>query len=199
MNVAETTRLCRAIAGVAPAQRFEDETPALWAGILADVRLADALEAVKRLARRQAFIAPADIVGEVRAIRARRLDGVDRLAHLADTPEQWREIIRRVADGDVTVPAAVEGTQDPRVRAALPGVFRKPPKPLAIDRAEPKAAPPPVVVDEREAAVAEDERRRQLDALSALLAAQRDAPDDTDAPDGAPDDVSADEPAPAAP
>lgn len=128
MNVAETTRLCRTIAGVAPAQRFEDETPALWAGILTDVRLADALEAVKQLARRQAFIAPADIVAEVRTIRARRLDGVDRIRHLADTPEEWRELIRRVADGEVDVPAAIEGPQDVRLVAALPGVFRRPPR-----------------------------------------------------------------------
>lgn len=128
MNVAETTKLCRLIAGVAPAQRFEEETPALWAGILADVRLVDAIEAVKRLGGRQPFVAPADIVAEVRTIRARRLDGVDRLAHLADTPEAWRELIRRVADGEVDVPAAIEGPQDARLVAAIPGMFRRPPR-----------------------------------------------------------------------
>ena len=176
MNVTETTRLCRAIAGVAPAQRFEDETPALWAGVLADIRLVDALEAVKRLARRQAFIAPADIIAEVRTIRARRLDGVDRLAHLAETPEQWRQIIRRVADGEIDVPAAIEGTQDVRVTAALPGVFRKPPRPRAIDQGGPRAStPPPVTVDDREAAQIEAERARQLAELAAL--AEADAAD----------------------
>lgn len=176
MNAQETARLCRAIAGVAPAQRFEDETPALWAGILHDVRLVDALEAVKRLARRQAFIAPADIVAEVRAIRARRLDGVDRLAHLADTPEAWRELIRRVADGDVDVPAAIEGAPDARMAAALPGVFRKPPKPRAIDRGGPRApVPPPAVVDQGEAARIDDERNRQLDALARITPTTDDA------------------------
>ncbi|MBI4941868.1 MAG: hypothetical protein HY830_14080 [Actinobacteria bacterium] len=128
MNHDETVRLCRTIAGIAPAQAFDEHTPALWQGILVDVRLADALEAVKQLARRQSFVAPADIIAEVKTLRARRLDGVDRIRHLADTPEEWRELIRRVADGEVDVPAAIEGPQDARLVAALPGVFRRPPR-----------------------------------------------------------------------
>lgn len=175
MNHDESARLCRVIAGLAPAQAFDETTPALWQGVLADVRLVDAMEAVKAIARRQPFVAPADVIAEVRSIRSRRLDGVDRLAHLAETPEQWRQIIRRVADGEIDVPAAVEGVeQDPRVAAALPGMFRRPPRPRTVDRA-PLALPaaPPPIVDPEEAAELEAERARQLAALAPLIEEQQ--------------------------
>ena len=76
MNPSEAVRLCTLISALSPAQKFTDETPAVWAVVLEDVTLADAMEAVKVLARRQAFIAPADIVPEAKRLRARRLEQV---------------------------------------------------------------------------------------------------------------------------
>ena len=79
MNVTETARLCKVIAAVAPAQKFDADTPAVWAGILEDIRIEDALAAVKTLGRRERFIAPVDIITEVRTIRTLRLQAVDKV------------------------------------------------------------------------------------------------------------------------
>lgn len=74
MNTEEAKRLIDVIRAAAPAQRFEPETAAVWAAILRDIRLVDALTAVTRVPRRGDWIDPADIVSEVRAIRQARLD-----------------------------------------------------------------------------------------------------------------------------
>lgn len=76
MNAQETARLCRLIAALSPAQKMDDETPAVWSVILADVTLSDAMEAVKVIAARQPWIAPADIVAEARRLRKGRLESV---------------------------------------------------------------------------------------------------------------------------
>jgi hypothetical protein len=76
VNLAETSRLCRLIEQISPAQKFNEETPAAWFVLLEEVTLADALEAAKALAKRQPYIAPADLVNESRRIRTHRLDDV---------------------------------------------------------------------------------------------------------------------------
>lgn len=73
MNVQEVIRLCRVAAALSPSQRFDDLTPDVWAVPLADVTLADALEAVKEISKRQPYIAPNDIISEVDRVRAKRL------------------------------------------------------------------------------------------------------------------------------
>lgn len=115
MNHVETARLCDVIAGIAPAQAFDEHTPALWQGVLADVRLADALEAVKRLAGERPFIAPADIVGKVAVIRGERLVGSDLVLPNVD-PDDVVAFARElaalrvaIADGGFNVESYVDG------------------------------------------------------------------------------------------
>ena len=123
VNLEETTKLCKAIAVIAPAQKFEADTPAFWAAILASVSYADARQAVINLGARVPFMAPADIIAEVKAIRAKRLEGVDRLGHLAETPAQWRAIIAKVADGETEVPPLAE--DDAENKRAIESMMRE--------------------------------------------------------------------------
>lgn len=76
MNLQETARLCRLVAALSPSQRFDEATPDVWVVILEDVTLADGLEAAKVLAKRQPYIAPADLVTEAKRLRVTRLERV---------------------------------------------------------------------------------------------------------------------------
>ena len=170
MNLDEATRLCKAIATIAPAQRFEPDTPAFWTVILADVRYEDARDAVVELAKRQPFITPAEIITAVKALRRKRLEGVDRLAHLAETPEQWRDVIRRVADGNLEVPAlAIDHAENREaIRAAVENVFPRPPRALPMHREDKARATVPASVDPAATAAMEAERSRQLAAIAQI-------------------------------
>ena len=183
VNLEETTKLCKAIAVIAPAQKFEADTPAFWAAILASISYADARQAVINLGARVPFMAPADIIAEVKAIRAKRLEGVDRLGHLAETPAQWRAIIAKVADGETEVPPLAEDDAENKraIESMMRDVFPRPPRPLAIDRAV-RALPAAPTVDQESAEAMEAERERQLAAVAALVAAESPAPTREDRP-----------------
>ena len=105
MNLDETTRLCRLIAAVSPAQRMDAETPATWSVLLDDVSLSDAMECVKIIARRQPFIAPADIVAEAKRLRKARLAEVGTPTPNVDPEDtaawiaEQRALTAAVADG----------------------------------------------------------------------------------------------------
>lgn len=173
MNATETARLCAAIAQSAPAQKFDADTPAFWAVLLADVRYEDARQAIVVLLQRQPFVAPADIVAEVRRIRAARLDRADHVLPDVDPDDvhAWlkarREGIAALADGLAEAPLEIEGAQDSRVRAALPGMFRRPERPRPVDYGSaPKALPaPPRALSPHDAARLDAERVRQMAAL----------------------------------
>lgn len=111
MNRAETETICRAIASMAPAQKFEDETPAFWAVALKDVRYEDAREAVITIVQRQLFVAVADIRAEVKRIRLARLESVDTIAPNVDPDNvlAWQAELRAMraaaADGTLDVEA----------------------------------------------------------------------------------------------
>ena len=173
MNVAETTKLCENIATAFPHQKFADETPAVWARVLADYRLKDAVDAALDLCGRQNFVSPADIITGIRALRAKRLEGIDRIRHLADGNDEWRALIRRVGDGDVEGPSvAVENPDGVRaVEASIRDVFPRPPRPLPIDHVRPALPPAPTVSPEQSRAM-EAERARQEAELRALIDAE---------------------------
>jgi hypothetical protein len=202
MDVPETTRLCRLIEGIVPAQKFTEDTPVFWAGVLRDVRYADALEAVRRVPRRDGFIDPADIVDEVRSIRQQRLEaaGFDALTPNVD-PElagayaaELRALRTAIADGalnddDVekyragvfTVTGApvrpmltAEEVSKPGVlEAASRSLFRRPPPP-APDEAHnaDHRDTPPKTVGREQAEAMERERSRQLAALELMMGSE---------------------------
>lgn len=180
MNISETARICRAIASMKPAQRFDDETPAFWQLALADVRYEDARDAVVGLARNRGFIGTDDIVTEVRRIRTERTKAADRILPDVDPDDvhAWlaarRAGVTALADGRTDPPPAIEGQQDSRLRAALPSMFRRPPRALPADygdRPRPKAIEAPRDVAPSEAERLERERQRQLAALAEMAAA----------------------------
>lgn len=84
MNNQETTALCRYVRALCPQQRFDEYTPDAWHDLLGDQQLADAREAAARIARRQPFVAPSEILAEIRKIRSERLVGFEYVPMDAD-------------------------------------------------------------------------------------------------------------------
>lgn len=179
MDIRETTKICKAIASIKPAQKFEEETAAIWQAVLADVRYEDARQAIINIAGRNPWIGADDIITEVKAIRRERLEHADRVLPDVDPDDvtAWlaarRAGIRALADG-APPPAAAAGELDGRVRAAIPGVFRRPPRILRVaieggEKPPQRAVKPPPTLPEKAAADAERERARQAAALEALI------------------------------
>jgi hypothetical protein len=81
-------------------------TPDAWHELLGDLSLEDCKQAVTNVAKRQPFVAPAEIRAEVRAIREERLNRTPvppPPAELLDDPAAYqRELLRSqkaIADG----------------------------------------------------------------------------------------------------
>ena len=122
MNSTEVAKLCRYVAAMCPAQKFDEATPDAWTHVLRDVRIEDARVAVVELAKRQPFIAPSEIIAEVRRIRARRIDAVtlDPPAEVASDTAGYLRWLRRsrraVANGWEPPVEALEPAQPGRIR-----------------------------------------------------------------------------------
>ena len=106
MTPTETVMLTEYVQACCPQQVIGEYTPDAWHDILGDLSLVDCRAAVAAVARRQPFVAPAEIRAEVRRIRN------DRLARelppavppeLADKPGRYKAAldagIARIADG----------------------------------------------------------------------------------------------------
>ncbi|MFF3092309.1 hypothetical protein [Streptomyces cyaneofuscatus] len=125
MTPEEAILIAKYVASVCPQQRFNEHTPDVWGDILAPYTVDDARAAVIAVAARQAFVAPAEIVTEIRARREERIE----LAHVvydgnpletgAQSAASRRALITAAADGLLPprTPAAALGTAD---RLALP-------------------------------------------------------------------------------
>ncbi|XMN09347.1 hypothetical protein ACK8N7_26555 [Streptomyces griseobrunneus] len=125
MTPEEAILVAKYVASVCPQQRFNEHTPDVWGDILAPYTVDDARAAVITVAARQAFVAPAEIVTEIKARRAERIE----LAHVvydgnpletgAQSAASRRALITAAADGllPARTPAAALGTAD---RLALP-------------------------------------------------------------------------------
>ncbi|GGQ83493.1 zinc finger domain-containing protein [Streptomyces flaveolus] len=72
MTPDETVILARYVRALCPQQKFDEYTPDAWHDILCDYQLADARQAAAQVARRQPFVAPAEIADEISKIRASR-------------------------------------------------------------------------------------------------------------------------------
>lgn len=200
MDIAETTRLCRAIAAIKPAQHFDVETPALWALILADIRYEDARQAVINLAGKTRFIDPADLIAEVKAIRRERLEHSDRILPDVgpDDVGAWlaarREGVRALADGRVDPPKPPPAALDGWLAEALPRVLPRPSRVVAAIEGGPRPSrvAPVAALSAQDAARLEAERDRQRAELAPLVEAevcagtateQQQLPDGASAPD----------------
>lgn len=73
MTPDETVMLARYVKALCPQQAFDSHTPDAWHDVLGAYRLDDARQAAAQLAARQAFIAPGEIVPEIRRIRSERI------------------------------------------------------------------------------------------------------------------------------
>lgn len=74
MNRDEAVALARYVHALCPQQRFDEFTPDVWGDVLADIEFDDGKRAAIEIARRQPWIAPAEIIAEVRRARTGRLD-----------------------------------------------------------------------------------------------------------------------------
>ena len=73
MTPDETLTLLTIVASACPAMRMEETTPDVWHAILGHLDYADAEQAVIHLGRSQRWIAPSEVIAEVRTIREARL------------------------------------------------------------------------------------------------------------------------------
>lgn len=85
MTPQETLLLVRYVRACCPQQAIDEFTPDAWHDLLGDLQLADCRAAVAGVAKRQPFVAPAEIREEVRRIRDERL-------RLTEIPPPPREI-----------------------------------------------------------------------------------------------------------
>lgn len=111
MNREETVRLTQLVKAACPAQAVDEFTANAWHGLLDDIRIEDALLAVRNLGRQAEFIAPAQIRAEVKKIRNDRLDRTE----VPEPPAGWeyidwlRHARKLIADGrECELPEQIE-------------------------------------------------------------------------------------------
>jgi len=125
MNSQEATALCAYVHQLCPQQRFNEHTPDVWGDVLGPYALDEARAAVVAVASRQPFVAPAEIIAEIKARRAERIE----LANLvydgnpletgAESAAAIREIIRAAGDG-LTGPSSIRASLGAGDHLALP-------------------------------------------------------------------------------
>lgn len=125
MTEEEAVQIAEYVQAACPAQKFGEYTPDVWGEILAPYDVHEARAAVIAVARRQPFVAPAEIVTEIRERRAERIE----LANIvydgdptetgAESAAAIREIIRAAGDG-LTGPSSIAGSLGAAERLALP-------------------------------------------------------------------------------
>ncbi|MFJ5638696.1 hypothetical protein [Streptomyces sp. NPDC093223] len=125
MTEEEAVQIAEYVQAACPAQKFGEYTPDVWGEILAPYNVDEARSAVIAVARRQPFVSPAEIVIEIRARRAERIelaniviDGDPELTG-AESAAALREIIRAAGDGREG-PSSITRSLGAADRLALP-------------------------------------------------------------------------------
>jgi hypothetical protein len=120
MTPPETVLLTEYIRACCPQQAIGEYTPDAWHDLLGDLSLADCKAAVAAVAKRQPFVAPAEIRAEVKTIREQRLQDTavpaDLLVPFVDDPPAYLAAVR-------TAETAIADGRDPR--AALQALTRQ--------------------------------------------------------------------------
>ena len=117
MNPNETVMLARYVKALCPQQKFDEYTPDAWHDVLGDFTLADARAAAAAVAKRQPFVSPAEIIGEIKRQRGDRADSFQGPGLPAEIPD---------ANPD-NIPAYLAALRAQRTRAA-DGIELKPRK-----------------------------------------------------------------------
>ena len=133
MTPQEAVALCRFTAACCPAQKFDEYTPDAWGLLLEHVRFVDAKEAVVAIARKSPWCAPAEIIAEVKKMRAKRIDEFGPITPPADLDpddttayrEWWKDVQRQIADGDLK-PKELDLPERPMKQ--LEGAFQRIPR-----------------------------------------------------------------------
>ena len=151
MDRSQAVDLVEYVRSLCPSQHFSEMTPIAWADVLSDYSLPECQAAARKLAAGKPFIAPSEIIGEVKAVRTARLvalppenvvPNVD-----PDFPAEYaaeqRAIANAIADGRLTADkvrdyyawgkslagaegAAVKAVSRPRLSSGrLPGCRRR--------------------------------------------------------------------------
>jgi hypothetical protein len=131
MTPAEAITLCRMVKALCPQQAFDAYTPDAWALVLEDVRLQDAKDAAVAVARRQPFVAPSEIIAEVKRVRGERIARHGTIVPPEDLDpdnlpayREWlRSATQAIGDGE-EVPAVPELAK--RDMKQLEGTFKEP-------------------------------------------------------------------------
>lgn len=121
MNHQETVALARYVKACCPAQAIDEYTPDTWHDLLGDLDLEACRQAAARVARRQPFVAPAEIRAEVRAERERRLAACrsDQLLPDGEVASDVRAYLRQLRE---RITAVADGQRPPEVVvSASPG------------------------------------------------------------------------------
>lgn len=132
MTPAEAVALCRMVKALCPQQAFDAYTPDAWALVMEDIRLVDAKEAAVAVAKRQPFIAPSEIIAEVKRIRGQRIARHGVIVPPAeldpDNYEAYRDWLRTarqaIGDGEELPPVPELARRDMR---QIEGTFRRVP------------------------------------------------------------------------
>lgn len=145
MTPQETVQLARYVKALCPQQRFDEYTPNAWHDLLGPYHLADARQAVAAVASRQAFVAPSEIITEIRRIRAARIDAAnfvydgDPTESATESLTNRRELLRAAGDGQLgdrsttqalptRRPLELEAGPQGRLQAALNAIGANPPR-----------------------------------------------------------------------
>lgn len=125
MTEDEAVQIAEYVQAACPAQKFGEYTPDVWGEILAPYAVDEARAAVIAVARRQPFVSPAEIVTEIKARRAERIelanvvyDG-DPLETGAESAASVRALLQAAADG-LTGPSSIRASLGAADRLALP-------------------------------------------------------------------------------
>lgn len=131
MNRSEATTLTRVVKAICPSQLIDDETPTAWEMALFDISAADAMEAVRRIARRPSepgkeyrYIEPGHIRWEVGKLREERIENHPEpeppyAMTEAEHRAWYRDVRRRIADGETIEQPQIEARPMPELEMLI--------------------------------------------------------------------------------
>ncbi|MEV5911095.1 hypothetical protein AB0M00_19605 [Streptomyces chartreusis] len=133
MTPEEVVVLAAYVHALCPAQKIDQYTPDAWIDVFEAVpqfSLADCREGASRVAGRQPFVAPAEIIAEVRKLRETRLADFQYEPVEGETGKESiarrRAQVAACADGTRPAVLAIEGRRRPELQAALDGIWTMP-------------------------------------------------------------------------